>query len=222
MTVDRVVAIDGPAGSGKSTLAAGLARALRLPHLNTGRMYRALAAAALRAGVGVDDGPGLVELTRGLRFTVTSPPEAELVVEGFGEDLLTTLEVEATVSAVSRHTGVRDLMRRIQRTLGEGGAVIEGRDIGSVVFPDAVVKIFLIAPAPERADRRADQRAVGEDDVATSLRERDRDDAATNPFVPAADAVVLDTGASGIGETLDRALDVVRARAPWLVGEVSS
>jgi cytidylate kinase len=222
LTADRVVAIDGPAGSGKSTLAAGLARTLRLPHLNTGRMYRALAAAALQRGVGVDDERGLVEVTQGLRFTVTPPPDAELVVEGFGEDTLTTLEVEATVSAVSRHPEVRDLMRRIQRTLGEGGAVIEGRDIGSVVFPDAAVQIFLVAPTPDRVERRADERSAGEDDIAASLRERDRDDARTNPFVPAGDAVILDTGLSGIQDTLDRALDVVRARAPWLAGEVSS
>ncbi len=138
--------------------------------------------------------PGLVEVTQGLRFTVTPAPDAELVVEGFGEDVLTTLEVEATVSAVSRHPEVRDLMRRIQRSLGEGGAVIEGRDIGSVVFPDAAVKIFLVAPTPDRVERRADQRAAGEGDIAASLRERDRDDARTNPFVPARDAVVLDTG----------------------------
>ncbi|MGZ8567506.1 MAG: (d)CMP kinase [Actinomycetota bacterium] len=222
MTADRVVAIDGPAGSGKSTLASGLARTLRLPHLNTGRMYRALAAAALRSGVGVDDERGLVEVTRGLRFTVSPPPDAELLVEGFGDDMLTTLEVEGTVSAVSRHPEVRDLMRRIQRTLGEGGAVIEGRDIGSVVFPDAAVKIFLVAPTPDRVERRADERSAGEDDIAASLRERDRDDARTNPLVPAGDAVILDTGFSGIKDTLDRALDVVRARAPWLAGEVSS
>jgi cytidylate kinase len=212
----RVVAIDGAAGSGKSTLAHDLALALGLPYVNTGLMYRALAAAANRTGCSPEDADGLVDLLRGLRFNLigTDPPELE--VEGYGSSELTGPEVESTVSAVARHRAVRERMRAIQRTMGaERGAVMEGRDIGSVVFADAPVKLYLSADPAARARRRSEERgsvAVGDD-----LHRRDRVDAETNPHVPATGAAVIDTTDLGIDQTVAAALRLVRERAPQLM-----
>jgi CMP/dCMP kinase len=219
VTALRVVAIDGAAGSGKSTLARRLARALDLPYVNTGLMYRALAAAALRADVGGDDLERLLELLRGLRFTLarTDPPQLE--VEGYGLDALTSPEVESTVSAVARHPEVRERMRALQRAMGtDHGAVMEGRDIGSVVFADAPVKLYLAADPRARATRRAEER--GSDRGAReALHARDRRDAETNPHVPAPGADVIDTTDLDIEETVAGALRIVRARAPALAPE---
>jgi cytidylate kinase len=213
----RVVAIDGAAGSGKSTLARGLAAALDVPYVNTGLMYRAVAASALVAGVDVDDEAGLSDLAARLRFTVEGDPP-ELEVEGWRVDALTTPAVEETVSAVARHPEVRSILRRVQRQMGAGGAVMEGRDIGSVVFPDAVVKLFLRASADQRSARRAAERDAHGDAAREAVVERDRRDAATNPLDPVADAVVLDTGLLGIEDTLEEALRIVRSRAAGLFG----
>lgn len=218
MTPPRVVTIDGAAGSGKSTLARALARRLGLPYVNTGLMYRGLAAAALRVAVGVDDEDGLVEVTRSLRFRLEGHDPVSLRVEGYPDEVLTSPEVERTVSAVSRHPGVRDLMRRVQRSLGlEGGAVMEGRDIGSVVFSDAPVKLYLVAEPTARAARRARERDAGQPDVAAGIRARDTADARTNPFEPPPGADVIDTGSLSIQDTLDEAIRVIRARAGWLL-----
>jgi CMP/dCMP kinase len=206
-----LVAVDGAAGSGKSTLSRRLARELGVPYVNTGSMYRALAAAAGRAGVAVDDAARLVELTRTLRFTLAGSDPVELEVEGFGADELTDPEVEATVSAVSRHPGVRTLMRERQRALGSGGAVMEGRDIATVVFPEAPVKLFLRAEAAERSVRRANERgATHAGEIADAIRSRDARDAMTNPLEPAPDAEVIDTSELDAEETLARALEIVR------------
>jgi cytidylate kinase len=213
----NVVAIDGAAGSGKSTLARGLARRLRLPYINTGLMYRALAASALRLGIAPDDEEGLVELTRGLSFRLTDGKPPELEVEGYDEHDLTAPDVESRVSAVSRHARVRELMRDAQRSLGAHGAVMEGRDIGTVVFPDAPVKLFLDAHPQARVERRAEERGARRDGIAAALRTRDADDARTNPLVPAPDAVVLDTGALDVVQTLEAALAAIRERAPELL-----
>jgi CMP/dCMP kinase len=208
-----VVAIDGPAGSGKSTLARRLAEELGLPYVNTGLMYRALARRALDSGVDPDDGPGLKELVNGIRFEIDRsghPPS--LLVDGAppGEEY-TAPEVEGSVSAVARHPEVRRAMATRHRELGEKGAVMEGRDIGTVVFPDAAVKIFLDASPTERADRRTRERE-GTPEVAEGLARRDSRDARVNPFVPAPDAVHIDTTALDPDQVLHRALDVVRAR----------
>jgi len=215
----RVVAIDGAAGSGKSTLARTLAAVLELPYVNTGSMYRALAAAALRHHVQPDDASALLELTRGLRFIVRIDPPGELEVEGYGVRELTSVEVESTVSQAASHPIIRAHMRREQRELGEAhGAVMEGRDIASVVFPDAPVKLYLRAPSELRARRRAterpDERVM---DVATALDRRDDRDARTNPHEPTPDAVVVDTNDLDPQATLEAALAVVRERAPEMV-----
>jgi len=212
-----VVAIDGAAGSGKSTLAGLLAEALGLPYVNTGLMYRALAAAALRRGVRPDDGRGLLELARGLRFIVRLDPPGALEVDGYPFDELTSVEVESTVSEAASHAIVRSHMRREQRELGEShGAVMEGRDIASVVFPDAPVKLYLQARSGLRAARRAAERPGEPGTVGAALDERDRRDARTVPHTPAEGATVIDTSDLTPEQVLAAALAVVRRQAPEL------
>jgi cytidylate kinase len=214
----RVVAIDGAAGSGKSTLARHLARSLGLPHVDTGAMYRALTLAAREAHVDVEDAPALVRVMETLRFRLSSEePRVLLIDDAPPSEALRSADVEAHVSAVSRHPEVRAVMRAAQRELGERGAVMEGRDIGSAVFPDAPVKIWLDADPAERAGRRVEER--GASGVAGALHERDRRDARVNPFVPASDAVVIDTSDLDVGATLDAALAAVADRAPHLIAE---
>ena len=212
----RVVAIDGAAGSGKSTLARRLSRTLELPYINTGSMYRALTRAARREEVDVEDGATLVDLMETLRFTLSPGPTGELLIDGAPPSAdLETSEVESSVSAVAAHPAVRSAMRAAQRSLGEGGAVMEGRDIGTVVFSDAPVKLFLVAEPVERAGRRVEER--GADDVAGALHERDRRDARVNPLVPAQDAIVIDTSDLDVEATLRTALAAVAERAPALL-----
>lgn len=208
----RVVAIDGAAGSGKSTLARGLARSLGVPYINTGLMYRGLTAAALRSGVDQEDERGLVSLLEALRFSLSGESPPELVVEGYPEGALTSPAVEAAVSAVARHPGVRERMRVLQRSLGKDGAVMEGRDIATVVFPDASVKLFLVADEAERTARRARERAAADPaEVAEALRMRDARDARTNPLAAAPGAIVIDTGAIDVETALAAALRIVNA-----------
>lgn len=207
-----IVAIDGPAGSGKSTLARGLALALGVPYVNTGLMYRALAAAALERGIDVDAEEPLVALLAGFRFALDGAiPPASLTIDGAAPGpALTGPEVEGVVSRVARHPRVRAAMREAQRALGAAGGVLEGRDIGTVVFPEATVKLFLVAREDARAERRRAERG-GAGDPA-DLTVRDAHDARVNPFVPAADAERLDTTDLDRDETLARALAIVRAR----------
>jgi cytidylate kinase len=215
MTSPAVVAIDGAAGSGKSTLARALARRLHLPYVNTGLMYRALAAAAVDRGVVEGDGPTLAAIAEGLRFEVV---DGQLHVEGYSDADLSSGKVEASVSRVAGHAPVRAVMRSRQRLLGVDGAVMEGRDIGSIVFPDAPVKLFLVADPSERARRRSSERSNGvREEVETALHDRDRRDARTVAHVPTTDADVIDTGALDANQTLAAALEVIRRLAPGLL-----
>jgi cytidylate kinase len=215
MTELRVIAIDGSAGSGKSTLARGLARELGLPYVNTGIMYRALTLAALEKGVDADDGDSLAQLTRELRFSLSTGTPPELEVEGSPPSpALESGWVEEHVSQVAQHPQVRELMRRAQRALGSPNAVVEGRDVGTVVFPDAPVKLFLTASADTRIERRAVERGAADPTVGSALHKRDARDAMVNPFEPAPGAEVLDTGHRTVGETLETALAIVHARLP--------
>jgi cytidylate kinase len=208
-----VVAVDGPAASGKSTVSRTLATRLGLPYVNTGLMYRALAARALSSGTDPEDGPALRALALAIRFALSPDGVRELTVEGGppGPDL-SSPRVEAIVSAVSRHPPVRAVMREAQRRLGAPGAVMEGRDIGSVVFPDADAKLFVWADPQVRVRRRSEERGDGEEteEMARALARRDALDAETNPPVPALGAVVLDTTTLSPDEAVERALRVVR------------
>ncbi|MGH2663744.1 MAG: (d)CMP kinase [Actinomycetota bacterium] len=212
MKPDRllVVAIDGPAGVGKSTLARRLAEALGLAYLNTGAMYRALAREALRTGTDVGDGPALAELARTLRFSINKGTPSSLLIDGRpADDDLATAEVEAVVSLVARHPEVREVLRAEQRRLGSQGAVVEGRDIGTVVFPDADLKVFLEADPVERAARRRAQRDAAPE-TAEALARRDALDSVTNPFVPAKDALVVDTSGKEADEVFQEVMAAVR------------
>lgn len=211
--VRTIIAIDGPAGSGKSTLARRLAEALGLPYLNTGAMYRALAARALVRAVAPEDAPGLLGILSAMRFSLEGAPIPSLRVDGVvpGEELLGP-SVEAAVSTVARHPEVRGAMRDLQRGLGAPGAVVEGRDIGSVVFPDADLKLFLVADEEARAARRRRERG-GDEAVASALTDRDRRDARVNAPIPPDGALVIDTGALDAEATLAAALEAVHARS---------
>jgi cytidylate kinase len=206
-----IVAIDGPAGSGKSTVARGLAERLRFRYLDTGAMYRALTWLALEYGIALDDGPALAELA--LANPVTF--EGELVLAR-GVDVTGAIReprIDRVVSAVARHPEVRAVMKERQRELAEGGdAVIEGRDIGTVVCPDAEVKVYLVADPGERARRRqADHPDIGAEALATDLRLRDERDAAQMGAAP--DAELIDTTALTVDEVLDHLERLVEARA---------
>jgi cytidylate kinase len=195
----RVVAIDGPAGSGKSTVARLVAEALDLPALDTGAMYRALTWAVLEAGVDPSDAPAVIGVAHTLDLDVGPPV---LVAGRDVNDAIRTAEVSAAVSVVAAVPEVRVRLVAAQREWIEahGGGVVEGRDIGTVVAPDAVLKIYLVASEEERARRRQRQDDATEaagDLGATqeAIRRRDAIDSgrAASPLAAAADAVVLDT-----------------------------
>jgi cytidylate kinase len=205
-----VVAIDGPAGAGKSTLARSLAASLGLPYLNTGSMYRSLAWEALRRSIDVRDGAALADLARELRFSLGGSATGLLVDGRPPGDDLSTPEVESVVSQVAGHPRVREVLRAEQRRLGAGGAVVEGRDIGTVVFPDANLKVFLRADPEERAARRQAERRGGGPELAEALARRDALDARTNPLVPAPDARVVDTTGRDPEAVLEEVLAMAR------------
>jgi cytidylate kinase len=215
----RVVAIDGPAGSGKSTVARGVAAALGVRTLDTGAMYRAVTLAALRAGADLADGDALAALADTLDL-VQEPGEVRLD----GHDVTGEIrgpEVTAAVSQVSAHPPVRAVLVERQRAWvdAHGGGVLEGRDIGTVVLPDAPVKVFLTARAEVRAARRqqdeaASARAVAVDHVRDALAGRDAADGtlgrATRPEDAAPDALVLDTSDLTAQQVVDAVVAAAR------------
>jgi CMP/dCMP kinase len=195
-----VIAIDGPSGSGKSTVARAVAAELGLPVLDTGAMYRAVTLAVLEAGVALDDAAASAALARASEITVENG-----VTMLDGRDVSSEIRgplVTGAVSIVSAHPEVREILVARQRAwvARHGGGVVEGRDIGTVVFPDATVKAFLVASDDERARRRhrdemAAARAVAVEDVKAALDRRDAVDRgrAVSPLRPADDAIVIDT-----------------------------
>jgi cytidylate kinase len=206
-----IVAIDGPAGSGKSTVARGLADRLGFRYLDTGAMYRALTWLALEDDVDLDDGDALERLA--VANPVTFDGDRVWVRDQDVTEAIRTPRIDRVVSAVARHPEVRAIMRERQRELAQvGDAVIEGRDIGTVVCPDAEVKVYLVADPTERARRRqADHPDIGAEALATDLRLRDERDAAQMQAAP--DAKQIDTTALSIDEVLDEIERLVEARA---------
>ncbi len=213
-----VVAIDGPAGSGKSTIAKLLAAELDLGYLDTGAMYRAATFAALSSDVDLDDHDAVADLT--VSLVLEMPPSGDVFVNGHdATGDIRGPEVTAAVSTVAAHADVRTELVRRQRAWAteRGGGVLEGRDIGSVVFPDALVKIYLTASPEVRAARRAGEVAEADrDTVAADLARRDALDSQRriDPLRQADDAIEIDTSHLSIGEVVALIVELVeRARA---------
>ena len=206
-----IVAIDGPAGAGKSTGARHLAARLGLRYLDTGAMYRALTWLALERGVLLDDEAMLAELAE---EHPVSFADGRVAIAGVDvTDSIRTPVVDQVVSEVARHPDVRRIMRARQRELAEAGdAVIEGRDIGTVVCPDAEVKVYLVADEAERARRRtADRPEIGAEALATDLRLRDARDAAQ--MEPAEDAETIDTTDLTVDDVVARIERLIELKA---------
>jgi len=216
-----IVAIDGPAGAGKSTIARHLASRFGLLNLETGAMYRAFALKATRAQVPFDDEAALRALTATTSIRLEPTAEGNRVLLD-GEEVTTTIrtpEVTQAASKVSVFPPIRAWMVALQQQLGaEGGVVMEGRDIGTVVFPKAEVKIFLDADAEIRGQRRFDQMGpkatMPAAEVVRELRERDQRDRtrADSPLCPAEDAILLDSTHLTLAETVAKAEEIVAAR----------
>jgi cytidylate kinase len=217
-----VVTIDGPAGSGKSTTARLVAERLGYLYLDTGAMYRAMTVKALRAGIDPADEDGLARLAGETRIDVRTRPEGTRVLLD-GEDVTDRLrgaEVTRASSPVSAVKAVRERMVELQRRIGaSGGIVVEGRDMGSVVFPDAEVKIYLDASLRCRAERRRKETEAGGgqaslEEVEEEIRKRDVRDSSRehSPLVVPEGAVRVDTTQLTIEEQVERVVDEVRKR----------
>ena len=213
-----IIAIDGPSGAGKGTIARTLAQALHYRHIDTGAMYRAVGWKALHDGIALDDEPALAALAE----------RSNIVVEGGRASIdrhdvteaIRTPEIDKAASSVARMPRVREVLVSRQRRMAEqGGIVMEGRDIGTVVFPYADVKIYLDASAEERARRRMNDPAhsggqAGQAAVAASIEARDRSDTTrtASPLTMAADAVLIDTTGTPIAAVVEKVMALVRSR----------
>lgn len=209
----RVIAIDGPAGAGKSTVARMVAAATGLPFLDTGAMYRCVALSVLRNGIDPADAAATaaVAQTAGVRVDGST-----VLLDG--EDVsaaIRTAEVNAVVSVIAVHSGVRAVMREAQRAwaMRVGGGVVEGRDIGTVVFPDAVLKIFLTASPATRAARRVAESGGDLAEVARSIEERDAIDSTRedSPLRPADGSITVDSSDMSVGQVVDTIVGHYRA-----------
>lgn len=211
----RIVAIDGPAGAGKSTVARALARRLGVQYLDTGAMYRAVTWAALHAGVDLHDEDAVADIAEkstidvGLDSVTVDGHDVTVVIRG--------VEVTSGVSIVAAQSRVRAEMRRRQRVWGEdrGGGVIEGRDIGTVVFPDAIAKLFLTASPRIRAERRVAESGGDVDAVERSIVDRDRLDStrADSPLAESSDSIVIDTSHRTIDEVVTSILALLETKS---------
>lgn len=220
-----IIAIDGPSGAGKSTVAKAVARKLGFSCLDTGAMYRAIAWRAVQDGIALDDDGGLGAVARAYDIEFSHEP-GEPAPRGVSiggvdvTDAIRTAEIDRAVSPVSAAPSVREALVDQQRRIGRAGDyVVEGRDIGTVVFPEAEVKVFLTASDEERAHRRVRQnvdRGIGSidyEEVLEDLRRRDERDSsrATSPLRPADDAVMIDSTGHFIEEVIDRICDLAQA-----------
>ena len=208
-----IVTIDGPAGAGKSTVASLLAERLGFRYLDTGAMYRALTWLAMQEGIDLSNGDRLGDLARENRVELDESGRVSIT----GSDVTSAIRqsrIDRMVPVVARHPEVREVMRERQRELAElGDAVIEGRDIGTVVCPDADVKVYLKAEQSVREQRRQAERPdIGADALATDLRARDDSDRAR--MQPAGDAEVIDTSDLDVENVVDRIEALVRSRLP--------
>jgi cytidylate kinase len=230
------IAIDGPAGSGKSTLARGLSRELGIAYLNTGATYRALAIKALREKTNLDDEKAAADLTSGLQLEFIADPvigsQERVLLDG--KDITGELsgnEVSVAASSISRHRAVREAMVTLQRRMARAiieresslpgrllaGVITEGRDAGTIIFPNADVKIFLTASLRERARRRMPDfagKGMTIDQVMVEIEARDKKDAgrAVGPLKPAPDAVLVDNTGWTKEKTLQKAQELVREK----------
>lgn len=215
-----IIAIDGPSGAGKGTVARELSRRLNYRHLDTGAMYRAVAWKALKDGVSLGDEQVVAAIARRAELNV-GPTSVSID----GDDVTTAIrtpEIDRAAAAVSRLPEVRAALVVRQRKAGElGGIVMEGRDVGSVIFPDADVKIYLDASPEERARRRAADPAHGVSrsaaiaEVKNEMEARDRSDRtrATSPLVRAVDAILVDTTNLAIEDVVEKVMEIVKARS---------
>jgi len=213
-----IIAIDGPSGAGKGTVARAVAARLGYRHVDTGAMYRALAWKALHDGLDLADEAAVAAAAERATFDLE---QGRVGIDGHDvASAIRTPEMDRAATQVARHPAVRRVLVARQRGYGAAGAVVmEGRDIGTVVFPDADVKIYLDASPEERARRRATDPAHASShgaqlaDVATALAERDRSDSTrlASPLAVAADAVVIDTTGVPIGDVIERVLGLVAA-----------
>jgi CMP/dCMP kinase len=217
-----VIAIDGPAGAGKSTVARELALRLGYVLVDTGALYRGVALAARARGVSWDDGPALGALAQTLDLRFDRDADGSPLLRVDGEDCsaaIRTPDISMGASHVSRHPQVRQALLGIQRRLGQnGGVVLEGRDIGTVVFPNAEAKVFLTASAEVRAQRRVDdllERGITVEFEATLRDVQARDSQDQNrtvaPLKPADDSVVVDSTGLDIDQVVERVVQIARA-----------
>ena len=220
MTKRLIIAIDGPSGAGKGTIARGVAARLSYHHVDTGAMYRAVAWKALHDGIALDDEASVAQVAARAQIDVE---DGRVRVDGHDiAAAIRTGDIDKAAALVARQPRVREALIARQRALGAaGGVVMEGRDIGSVVFPAADVKIFLDASPEERARRRATDPAHASgkgtaaiQEVATALAERDRIDTtrAASPLKVADDAIVIDTTALSIDDAVEQVMGIVNEK----------
>lgn len=216
------IAIDGPSGAGKSTVARSLARGLGYVYIDTGAMYRSLALRAKEGGISPEDEPALNPLALSLRIQfVTQGEQIRVFCEG--EDIseaIRTPEISRLASSISKQKGVREALVQMQREMGkEGGVVLEGRDIGTVVFPDADVKFYLDAESCERIKRRYDEMIekgvkVDLEETREELLQRDHNDThrVHSPLKKATDAVLVDSTHRSVEEVVEEMVRVIKQK----------